>query len=37
MVLFFCSFLALRSMDTRTPLKEITDSEIHKEILLFSG
>ena len=37
MVLFFCAFLALRSEDTKTPLKKIRDFYVHKEKELFGG
>ena len=37
LVLFFCSFLVLRSWDSVTPLKEIRDYEIHDEKVLFAA
>jgi len=37
MVLFFCSFLALRSEDTITEITKISDSEMHNEKELFGG
>lgn len=37
MVLFFCSFLALRSEDTIRPSKNIQDYAIHGEHELFAG
>lgn len=37
MVLFFCSFLALRFEDLKTPVKKITDYDLHKEEELFAG
>ena len=37
MVLLFCSFLALRFEDIKTPVKKIQDYEIHKEYELFAG
>jgi hypothetical protein len=37
MVLFFCSFLALRSEDTKTEITAIADSLLHNEKELFGG
>ena len=37
MVLFFCTFLALRSEDPVGPIKEISDYRIHNEKELFAG
>lgn len=37
LVLFFCSFLALRSRDTAIALGKIKDYEIHLEEELFAG
>ncbi len=37
MVLLFCSFLALRFEDIKTPVKKIQDYEINKEKELFAG
>ncbi len=37
MVLLFCSFLALRFEDVKTPLKKIHDYDIYKEKELFAG
>ncbi len=37
MVLFFCSFLALRSEDTKTEIAAIADSVLHNEKELFGG
>lgn len=37
MVLFFCTFLALRSEDLKMPWKTIKDYDVHKEKELFAG
>lgn len=37
MILFFCTFIALRSEDLKTPFGEIEDFEVHKEEELFAG
>jgi len=37
MVLFFCSFLALRSEDNKTEITAIADFQLHNEKLLFGG
>lgn len=37
MVLFFCSFLALRFEDLKTPVKKIEDYDLPKEKELFAG
>ena len=37
LVLFHCSFLALRSEDLKEPEQKILDYEIHKERELFAG
>ena len=37
LVLFFCSFLALRSEDTSNNLTAISDSVLHNEKELFGG
>ena len=37
MVLLFCSFLALRFEDLKTPVKKIQDFDIYKENELFAG
>ena len=37
LVLFFCSFIALRSEDTVGPLKSIQDSDLEHEKEYFGG
>ena len=37
MVLFYCTCLALRFEDLKTPVKKISDYEIHKERTVFAG
>ncbi|KAL9070372.1 MAG: hypothetical protein Q9161_004930 [Pseudevernia consocians] len=37
MVLFFCAFLALRFEDLKTPVKKISDHDLHKEKEIFAG
>ena len=37
MVLFYCTCLALRFEDMKTPIGNIQDFEIHKEKVIFSG
>lgn len=37
MVLFYCTCLALRFEDMKTPVGDIQDFEIHKEKVIFSG
>lgn len=37
MVLFFCTFLALRSQDRGRPVEEIRDHELKGEVEWFSG
>lgn len=37
LVLFFCSFLALRSENVVNPIVTIKDYDIHKEDALFAG
>ena len=37
MVLFFCAFLALRFEDLKTPVKKISDHDLHREKEIFAG
>ena len=37
MVLFFCTFLALRSQDSGRPVERIRDYELDDEIEIFGG
>ena len=37
LVLFFCSFLALRFEDSKNPAEDIVDEAIHNERELFAG
>ena len=37
MVLFYCTCLALRFEDIKTPVKKISDYELHKEKIIFAG
>lgn len=37
MVIFFCTFLALRSQDRAKQVEEIRDYELHGEIELYGG
>ena len=37
MVLFYCTTLALRFEDLKTPVENIQDFEIHKEKEIFAG
>ena len=37
LVLFYCSFLALRHEDGKRPMEDVGDSEINMEKELFAG
>ncbi len=37
MVLFYCTFLALRSQDLCSPVRDIDDHELHGEVEMFAG
>lgn len=37
MIIFYCTFLALRSQDLHSPIKDIDDHELHGEAELFAG
>ncbi|KAI9875374.1 MAG: hypothetical protein M1830_008567, partial [Pleopsidium flavum] len=37
MVIFFCTFLALRSQDTCSPVSNIDDHEVDGEVEIFAG